>query len=87
MVPVEEKSVGGGELRLFRFGFPRAELARQCCVALTRRMFEALAIFDFQLPANIADQSGFLQHACGDGHAGSSSAKHVREKFLRKRNH
>jgi hypothetical protein len=56
-------------------------------VAFTRDVFERRAIQDLDMTAAVADQTGALQQARGNGHGGAPHAQHPTEKSLRQRDH
>jgi len=51
-------------------------------IAFAGAVLETVAVEDFDLPAGISDQSGFLQSMGPDRNGGSPHAEHVREKLL-----
>ena len=68
---------------LLRFALPFRDLQLHDAVALAGCFFQSSPVDNLYISATVGDESRFLQHPGRHGHAGASSAQHLRQKFLR----
>lgn len=67
-------SIGRTGKELLGLGVPIIQLAHYDSITIAGRVFELFPVENGDASAGIGDQSGFLQDAGGDGHAGAARA-------------